>query len=302
MQLQLTKNNHFKFGFDQPDFSARTSPTQTWTVNYGSIERPVQDWKSECLIAAKQIAETTSKQIYVCFSGGIDSEVAIESFRLAGIPVVAAIMRFKNGLNSHDISWAEKYCRRHQIRMEYYDVDVNAFYQSQEYREVISATNCFYPMLSLQMKIMEWVAQNGGFPVVGSAECYVERLPTGNWVLFEREIYASLYRFQILKNFEGVCGFFQWSPEIMYSFLIDPMIGKLVAGEIFGKTNSLEIKQHIYGHHFLTELRPKYYGWEQFGELEQKLRMKLLSRFSYAQGEAKTPFDVALKILNGRGF
>lgn len=302
MDLQLTKNNHFKFGFDLQYFTPRQSPTQKWTVFYGSIERPVKDWKSECLIAAQEIAASTSKKIYVCFSGGIDSEVTIESFRLAGVPVVAAIMRFKNGFNSHDIAWAETYCRRHHIPIEYFDVDVISFYQTQEYRDIIAATNCFYPMLSLQMKVMEWVALKGGFPVVGSAECYIERLPNKKWVMFEREIFATLYQYQILKNFEGVCGFFQWSPEIMYSFLIDPMIKKLVAGDFLGKSNSLEIKQQIYAYHFQTEPRPKYYGWEQFSELEQKLRMELFVRFYYAQGEAKTPYESVLKRLNEKGF
>ncbi len=301
MQLQLTKNNHFKFGFDSQYFTTRQSPTQTWTIDYGSIERPVQDWKTECLTAAKEIAASTSKKIYVCFSGGIDSEVAIESFRLAGIPVVAAVMRFKSGFNNHDIAWAEKYSRRHHIPIEYFDVDVISFYQTPEYRDIIAATNCFYPMLSLQMKVMEWVVQKGGFPVVGSAECYVERLVNQKWVVFEREIFATLYQYQMLRNLEGVCGFFQWSPEIMYSFLIDPMIKKLVAGQYPGKTNSLEIKQLIYSHHFQTEPRPKYYGWEQFGELEQKLRLELLARFSFAQGEAKTPYEMVLKTLNEKG-
>jgi len=301
MNLQLTKNNHFKFGYDLQYFQPRRSPEQKWTSYYGSIERPVKDWKSECISAAKEIAASTSKKIYVCFSGGIDSEVTIESFRLAGVPVTAAIVRFNDRLNDHDIDWAEKYCSKHSIPIEYFDVDIFSFYKTEEYHNIIEATQSFYPMLSLQMKAMEWVSLKGGFPVVGSAECYIERQPNRQWVMYEREIYASLYRYQILKNFEGVCGFFQWNPEVMYSFLIDPFVKKLINGELPGKTNSLEIKQDIYAFYFKTEPRNKYYGWEKFGLLEEKMRMELLNRFSYAKGETKTAYNVALRILNAQG-
>lgn len=298
MDLQLTKNNHFQFGYDSLLFNQRQSPEQKWIISYGHIDRAVQDWKNECILAARDIAIQSNRQIYICLSGGIDSEVTIESFRLAGVPVIAAVMRFKDQLNAHDIFWAERYCHRHRISIEYYDVDALGFYKTQEYQSIVDSTQCFYPMLSLQMKVMSWVVEKKGFPVLGSAECYLERLPNQKWVLYEREIYAALYRYQIQKKFEGVCGFFQWSPEMMYSFLVDPMIKKLIHNELLEKNNSLEIKQDLYSYYFQTEPRKKYYGWEKFSLIEEGMRQELLRRFHFARTEIKTPYEEVLKILN----
>lgn len=298
MNLELTKNNHFKFGYDQQYFTFRQSPSQKWSIDYGSIQRQTVSWKTECQTAAQEIRNSTSQNIYICLSGGIDSIVTAESFRLADITFTAAIMRFKNKLNQHDIDWAEKYCKKFKIPIEYFEVDPMSFYKTAEFDKIVESTQCFFPLLSLQMKLMEWVANKNGFPVVGSAEYYLEKQNNHQWVMYEREIYASLYRHQMLKNFKGVCGFFQWSPELMYSFLVDTKVQKLVQNEFPNVNSTLEIKHEIYTQHFDIEPRPKYYGWENFSEEERILRLKLFHRFAFAQGEVKTPYQDVLQMLD----
>ena len=118
--MQLTRNNHFQFGYDT---------NKKWVVSYGHASRPVTTWEQECINTADEIFQSTIKPIQVCFSGGVDSEVVAESFRKSGNPFEITIMRFENNLNLHDIEWAIKYCDKHKIKCNFYDINVHDFYK-----------------------------------------------------------------------------------------------------------------------------------------------------------------------------
>lgn len=60
-----------------------------WKVEYGRSNRPTGTFREECLINARQIKEDAEGKVTVLLPGGIDSEVALQSFYLAGIPLTA---------------------------------------------------------------------------------------------------------------------------------------------------------------------------------------------------------------------
>ena len=136
LKYTLTRDNHFKFGYDGSYFVPRSSVEQKWSISYGHCRRTPNSFRLECLQAAREIAEKATFPIYVCLSGGIDSEIVAESFRLAGIPFVAGIMRFNDNLNRHDILWALKYCIKHNVEYRFFDVNVFEFYESSEFKTV----------------------------------------------------------------------------------------------------------------------------------------------------------------------
>lgn len=331
MNLELTQNNFFKFGYDKKSFIFRESPNDKWWIKYEIIHPPkLQTWKESCLETAKEIRNRSliaQKKIAVCYSGGIDSEVVAESFRLSGIEFELWTLRFSHYLNSHELQWVEKYAQKYQIPIKYIDINPIEFYQSEKFRSRTFQTRCFFPMLTLQMEIMEKASISGYFPVVGSAECYLENSSSRGWLFFEREIYASLYRFQILQNFSGVCGFFQWSPELIINFLRDPLVEILIKENplevqksenssnlnseinlnkadfkfVHGIRATSEIKHEIYKQHFEIEKRPKYYGWEQFSNVEKDLRIQYSQIFQDSQGEVKIEYtSIKSAFLEGR--
>lgn len=305
MDLEFTRDNFFKFGYDHQLFSLRTHANQKWFANYSSAKRVVKGWREECLVTAQEItARHPHRKPCIALSGGIDSEVVAEAFHFAGLEHEIAILRFPDELNSHDIQWAEKYCTRRNKKPIFVDIDPLAFYKTAEFEEIHSTVHSFFPMLALQMKLLERISQMNLLPVLGSAECYLEKDLIRGWVVFEREIFASLYRFQKMRQIEGVCGFFQWNPENMLSFLTDKMVVEMVQGRLVSAKgpvrNSQEIKPLIYGQHFQLESRPKYYGWEKFEELERNLRLLLSKKYQYAATEIKTPYSGVLEQLEFR--
>jgi hypothetical protein len=131
------------------------------------------------------------------------------------------------------------------------------------------------------------VALNG-FPVVGSAECYFEK-SNDTIVMFEREKVASLYRGLYLNGAAGAAGFFQYTPEIMASWIRDSEFQRLIVNNP-NFSESLSLKREIYSKHFDIPLREKQTGFELFKELDTIKRSEMSAYPAAAQDSIiKTP-------------
>src|SRR6202034_2708172 len=87
LEFQLSHKNHFRFGYNGRWFVERRTPEDEWCVAYGRCERPVLHWRAECIATSRLIRHSTNYDLWVLFSGGIDSEVVLQSFLFAGIRV-----------------------------------------------------------------------------------------------------------------------------------------------------------------------------------------------------------------------
>lgn len=273
MAPQLSHNNHFRFGFSELDFQYRSARAEKWRVEYGRASRAAGTFPDECINAAQKIAASTTLPLWLCLSGGIDSEVVAQVFLKAGIPFNAAIMRFAENKNAHDIRWAEAFCRKHNVPLRYFDIDPEEFWKS---RALAYAERAQSPAIGLTL--LCWLLEQvPGFPVLGSGECHlvdqiykfrlerrkgdywidgiylrssghaeliahleeVYRRPQGDareyqWCLSEKESIAGLYRFLHSINKAGAPGFFQYTPEIILAYLNDPLILQLTNNEFAG--------------------------------------------------------------------
>ena len=287
MDIQLSYKNHFKFGYDNTWFGARTSPEQKWVVEYGRCERSVGTFREECLLNARQIYKDAKDNVVLLFSGGVDSEVAFRSFLRSDTPFSVAILRFKYDLNIHDISYAVIICERFGVPYRIYDLDIIEFWNTR-LLEYADPTYCISPQLLSTM----WLAdQVEGYPVLGSGECLLVKdvpddyvpgvspyLPS-EWSLHEKEKIAAWYRHFIVKKRKACPGFFQYTPEVMLAYLKDPFVEKLVNNEMIGKRNTESTKLEIYKNHFDLLDRPKFSGFERVQEFDAQFRNILSERF-----------------------
>jgi len=282
----LTYKNHFRFGYNHCDFNLRTSQNDVWTVRYGRSERLPAGFAEECRIAARRIAALARGPIVVLFSGGVDSEVVVRSFVEAQIPVTAAIMKFAHGLNEHDISWAFQCCDRLGVKTSVYDLDLETFWESQ-LLNYAAPTQCISPQLAATMWLVDQIE---GFPVLGSGECLLERSSQSDpsWYLFEKEKIAAWYRHFLLRKRSGAPGFFQFTPELMLSFTLDPFVQKKLRSE---SCSSKEFKLEFYQQHFDVVSRPKYTGFEKVQELDALYRKKLEQLFPFSNAVIKTELN-----------
>lgn len=307
--LQLTHRNHFKFGYNRHWFADRRTPDDSWYVAYGRCQRPIKDWRSECIATARQIRDDTDLDLWLLFSGGIDSEVALQSFLFAGIRVTAAITCFRGDLNRQDVRHAVKFCETHQIAYRLLHLDIERFIESGEALEFADRAKCVSPQLLHTMWAMDQV---DGYPILGSGECYLVKrsaqrdgaMPGADanvWEMFEKERIASWYRHLLVRGRPGCAGFFQYNPENMLAFLVDPMVMNLCNNRLPDETTTMKIKPLIYGSYFLLEPRKKYHGFENILHLDDALRPELERRYGAYNGIHKTPYDELVASLCHEG-
>lgn len=309
MNFELSKNNHFRYGFNGEAFNFRTQPTDQWWVSYGPCQREPLSFREECLLAAKDIEKAARGQpIWVLFSGGVDSEVALQSFYHAGVPVKAAILRFEDDLNEHDIRYAFSACQKLQIPYQVFDLRVRDFWKGIGF-DYARRTQCTTPQLITTMYLVD---QLEGFVVLGSGECYLTKIvpedyqpgispyEPSSWQMWEREKIASWYRHFQVRGRAGAPGFFQYTPELILSYLKDPFVADLANNRRIGKLSTKTSKLAIYQQHFELEDRPKFTGFEKLQEEDHFYRSQLEAMFPHSQQIVKTNYEDLLKMLEPR--
>jgi hypothetical protein len=302
----LSHNNHFKFGYDGDWFSFRKNLDQKWQVQYGPCTKEPLDFYGECLRTAEVIRQDAGDQpITVLFSGGADSEVALRSFVDAKIPVTATILRFKNDLNIHDISYAVIACERLNVPYRIIDLDLLDFWLHHK-MYYARPTYCISPHLLTTMWLVDQVKE---YPVMGSGECLlVKDIPEtyqpgispyerSEWYLLEKEKIAAWYRHFMVRQRPGCPGFFQYTPEIILSYLRDPFVKALVEDQIPGKLSTESSKLKIYQYHFTLADRTKYTGFERVPEEDRLHRAELVNSFPGTGETAETSVTQLLKEL-----
>lgn len=275
MLAQLSFKNHFQFGYNNEAFILRKSPSDQWWVNYGQCETKPLNFEQECLRTAQRIRASTDLPLWVLFSGGVDSEVTLRSFVQAGLQVQAAILRFKNDLNIHDISYAVIACEELEVPYKIFDLDLVEFWETKLWDYAIP-TQCVSPQLLTTMYLAD---QIDGYPILGSGECFLAKETDQQWYLWEREKIASWYRHFLIQRRDACPGFFQYTPEIILSYLNDPMVQSLIQNNLIDQTDTKESKLRIYKQYFDLISRPKYTGFEKVQDLDFKYRKQLKSQF-----------------------
>lgn len=277
MTNELTENNHFRFGYKNK-----------WVIQYGRCKREPLDFRTECVKTAKLFG--VYEKVNIFFSGGVDSEVVVNAFLEAKVPFTCIIC--DNGYNQHDNIYAIKYCKLHQINYKIISLDVKEFWKKELYKRSME-TKCISPQFPV---IMWMVEQIDGFNILGSGECFLNKESDGSWVMFEREKVATLYKHYDIHNIKGAPGFFQYTPELMLSFLENPIVKDAIAYSEYD--NSYPFKPRVY-HDLWSDMEPrtKYTGFEKLKTLDEKYRNILSKLYPNSNRIYKTEYNRLINIL-----
>lgn len=319
MDLELTYNNHFRFGYNGSAFNERTNPADKWWCEFGKIDYEVGDFRTECIKAAKLITASAAKVKKIpvlLYSGGIDSEVMIESFLAADVEFRIATLHFTDGSNDHDFGPAITYLsslkkKPYQQIFQILELDIKRFYREGFAEHYADISKCVSPEMLSTMWLMDQIINakhlsvpvvgisgsfnyypsEFSFPVLGSGEPHLVKTIASDyvpgvseythsaWFLNEKEIIAAWYRFLIARNAPGVAGFFQYTPGQILAWMKSPVMQDLIASKRIGKLGSVSSKVEHYRQYFDVEPREKYTGFEHLKELIDPYRAKLIERY-----------------------
>lgn len=300
-----TKNNHFKFGYNRESyFGDRKNEKDQFFAEYGRCERSVNTWREANELAAKNIHDAKQGDLWVLLSGGLDSEICLESFLTQKLPCKAVTLRYLDINHKTELQFVEKLKKKHAFHHEYIDVNLQDLLKSDEFISLLDSIKCVSPIIGAHL----WAAnQIPGTPIIAQGETYLKKiipedyvpgispyLPS-EWVLIESERLCSIYMNFIKRNKPAIPGFFQYLPEQTYSFLTNnPILESLIANKIPGKLGTRTSK-NLMSKQFYPEMedREKLHGWESIQEQHDELRKQMAKKFPYSDAN----FEIAVPEL-----
>ena len=235
---QYSKNNHYKWGWGNDWFNSRI-PGETYNIQMGTLTRAPLDFRSECIQAVNDIANNTSKPIIVGLSGGSDSQMVCLSLLAAKIPFTALIItyedEFNSTLNRHDIDNAYKFCSKFNVPYKEMILNLDKFYTGKgaNYAAKYGMTGA---ETIVQTAAMDYVGNNYCYIMAGGDVMFVVYNPAvtpditvpllfnGNTVPCWYMKQLPVMQHMIEMGYEGTSKFYMWSPELIYSYLTDPVM------------------------------------------------------------------------------
>lgn len=266
------------WAYDNKEFSIRENPNQLYIERSNVISRPIGTLYDECLKNALAIRRSVEGKIAVLYSGGVDSEIVVQSFFEANIPIDIYIIRFQSRIqldsyNLHDIAWATKFCDNRSLSYTFLDLDIDKWLASEVEKYALPVV-CQSP----QIPISYWaVDQIDDYVVTGDGDICLTR--HGDEYLESYGEKWGLTRWMLYSNHPGCPKFYRYTSECEAAYFLDPVVEDFV--DYSSKLMMRYVryfKPFIFGQYFGTRYREKFTGFEFLVDQEQEARNHLMQR------------------------
>jgi hypothetical protein len=230
----------------------------TWTVEIDPPTRPVKSYYEETKVAIEMVWANKQGPLQLCYSGGLDSEYVLSVLLEMGMTVEPVIMR--TAYNHPETNYAFRFCEDKRLTPTIIDLDYDKFVESGQLLEIAKNIDC----ASWQIPANMWLcSQLDGTVITGNDPPHLIKKADGLWYLDEEEIIHSQFNYFKKYNIYGTPFLLSYTPELMYSFLIDPTMSDLGNDRIQGKLGSNSTKVHVFNNNngaFRLENRTKLCG------------------------------------------
>ena len=198
-----------------------------------------------------------TKYVEVLYSGGLDSELVLLSCLKNKIPVIAITLVIKvEGLiiNTHDLYYAEKFCRENNITHKLVELDADKFFQNGDYLKYLIPYSIIEPHVATHLWLIE---QCDYFPILGGDWPWVHTHTEHKVLSPFRLEFSSYKRFMNDKGIYGIGNMVGHSLESSYN-LMQMHLNNHIPGEAVSNFKS-RMYQTIYPE---LQSRLRSYGWE----------------------------------------
>lgn len=269
-----TERSHLKYWYGEDRTQVwRKHNLETTSMSVGGCVRKPMSFKAELIRTARTLHKAYP-DLTIFLSGGLDSEMALQSFLSAGITPQIVTVRFPDDKNLHDIGPAMRMLDHMGLKYTIVDIDPQEFVMSGEAFEIGSRFQGYSFYQQLLMK----VAMDYNAPMITIDEIELEKLPSidwqtsehyDRWVFLKKEDQDGVWRrFADATGIPALNNFYSYSPESILSFLQLPTVDDLVNDRIPGKLGWTSSKMKIYSHiGYNFRKRPKWHGVENYMHL-----------------------------------
>jgi hypothetical protein len=231
----------------------------TWKVEISNPSRFIKSYYEETVNVAEILWSQKQGNLFLCYSGGLDSEYVLSVFKSLGMPITPVIMRTQ--YNHHETQYAFKYCDENSITPVIIDLDYDKFVESGEFLKIATE----YKIAAYQLPSNLWLTtQIDGTVITGDSDPHLFLHNDNKWYVDEIEPVYAQFEFFKKNNIHGTPFFLSYTSEQYFAFLTDPTMLSLARNEIPGKTGSYSSKVHVYNNQnrFKLEQRVKKHGYE----------------------------------------
>lgn len=251
------------------------------------LRRKPLKFLDECVETAKMMAASTTRPIMVAFSGGIDSEVVCRSFLLAGADFTAVSFRYVSDgkvENGHDLHYAKKFCKQHNVKHLILDINMKEFFVSGCDKYIEQGYCTPRPFRYLMMHYIETIDRLGGTAVLCLGEQVYTRVE-GVLSHVHHAGYVNTLEWCRKNNRHHFTHFFLATPEIIGAYLQNELIQFLLAKDkYFGNFNDVAAPEKILVYHSEfsgMETRLKFHGFENLISERSEALARLQQKFPH---------------------
>ena len=223
-----------------------------FNIKFNPTTRPLKSWYTEVYNTANEIYKSNTKPIYVCFSGGIDSEVIVKAFMENNLKYIICPFNAENFFKKKVFEYAEKGFRA--IRIFRY----------------------------FQLFIMEQIERLDGCAVLGSGEQVYCNINGEICINMEQGHTMSLDWCEVNKT-KHYPYYFMQNSELYASYMKVDLIEHLLKNPSYftNYLDNMSTEKIIVYHRFWPELkrRDKYHGFESIMPIKNETEMKLRDMF-----------------------
>lgn len=304
-----TERSHLKYWYGNDRNQVwRKDNLETTSMSVGGCTRKPMGLKAE-LIRTARVLNKQYPDLTIFLSGGLDSEMALQSFLSAGITPRIATIRFPDDKNIHDIGPAMRMLDHMGLKYSIIDIDPEEFVMSGEAFEI----GARFQGYSFYQQLLMKVAIDYNAPMITIDEIELEKLPvidweTGKhydrWAFLKKEDQDGVWRrFADATGIPAFNNFYSYSPESILAFLQLPTVDDLVNDRIPGKLGWTSSKMKIYSHlGYNFRKRPKWHGVENYMHLWDYVRYNVYekSNLKFNERNYVMPIDqLTQNLING---
>lgn len=218
----------------------------TWHVDIDPPKRKVKSYFEETKWAIDYIYSHIVDETFLLFSGGLDSQYVFNVYRKLGIPFTPVIIRHGDGngecYNEPEVKYAFEICESAGIKPLVKNFNMTEFFEGGEATEMGESVECGSFKLLPTLKTM---SELPGFVVFGNDPPYIKNLNMV-WHLEEMQSVHGLLRYCKKFNYSACPYLLSYTPEMMLSFLIDPICQDLAANKLPGKRSTQSSKATVF--------------------------------------------------------
>lgn len=259
--IHHTFNNHAHSIYNN-EHRHRKSKEDNFNYVIGKISRKPKSFKEESINSARLIHDLMTEPITVLYSGGFDSEITVESFRLAEIPFKVAFCKFENNYNEHEFKYVKDYCDAYGIKLDVVPLNLIKFWENDafSYAELIG---CLTPQYVVGPWLMD---QLDGCLIAATGDIEFRLQDDNVWrYTIDEGGDSGWLRFAEIREREIAPAFPEYTPEQLAAGL--PLFENFARGKICYSNNTMCNKPEIYKLEFDLQPRPKYNGFEYVEEV-----------------------------------